>query len=107
VRIVSEVDAIRKKVDICEKKIKGIKSEIGCYKNKIKKLEVEKQKTKREKWELNKLIKELEEKYIKVGIPIPENGNYEIEDGLLGMKRDINLKLGVNLDSEKLRNVFK
>jgi hypothetical protein len=105
-RLISKIDEIQKKVDCCEKKIKGIKSEIGLYKNKIKKLEVEKQKIKREKWDFTKTINELREEYIKVGIAVPENGGYEIENGLSGMKRDINLKLTKFLDDNQIKQVF-
>jgi type III secretory pathway component EscV len=68
------------------------------------KLESLKEKT-REKRKLEKKINKLKEKYIRNGIRVPENEGYEISNGLLGMKRDINLKLTDKLDDDKIKQV--
>jgi hypothetical protein len=59
-----------------------------------------------EKSELEIIIKNLERKYIQKGIPVPSDGEFEICGGLVGAKRDINLKLIRGLDDEEVRQVL-
>jgi hypothetical protein len=45
-------------------------------------------------------------KKTKIRIVVPKNEGYEIENGLLDMKRDVNLKLVAFLNEDKIRQVF-
>jgi hypothetical protein len=74
--------------------------------NQIKILEKEQENTQNEKSEFERQLRELEKTYIKNGIPAPEKGGYEILNGFLGMKRDINLELTEHLDDEKIKQVL-
>jgi hypothetical protein len=60
----------------------------------------------REQKLLKKIIDNLKEKLIVMGIPVPELGGFEIENGLPNMKRDINLKLVGFLNDDKVRQVY-
>jgi hypothetical protein len=61
-------------------------------------LEKELKNYKIEKKILEEMVKKLKEKYISNGIPVPSDGDYEISNGLLGGKRDLNLKY-INFNS--------
>jgi seryl-tRNA synthetase len=120
-----KLDEIKEKHDEFKMKIKEIENE---FKEKIKEFEkkfeekienVEKKpklKIKNlekklkdcitEKNELINNINEIKSIYIRNGIPVPEGKGYEILNGLLGMKRDINLKLTEHLDNDKIRQVL-
>jgi hypothetical protein len=56
-------------------------------------------------WERNE---NYEEKEFKIEITVPDKKKYEINNGLLKMKRDVNLKLVFYLadDENKIRQVF-
>jgi hypothetical protein len=56
--------------------------------------------------ELEKVINNLKDELIKIGIPVPEIEGYEIVNGLLEMKRDVNLKLIYYLDKKRIIEVF-
>jgi predicted PilT family ATPase len=59
-----------------------------------------------ERKNLKDKIKEIISIYVENGIPVPENEGYEISNGLLGMKRDLNLILTGHLSEEEIRQVF-
>jgi predicted nuclease with TOPRIM domain len=86
--------------------IDEIKSKIEELKNKIAQLEEELKNCGTTKLNLEKKVNDLKEEYIQKGIPVPSDGNFEILNGLLGAKRDVNLKLISGLRDEKLRQVF-
>jgi hypothetical protein len=88
---------------IIKEKIENVEKE---PKLKIKNLEKKLKDCITEKNELIKNIKEIKSIYIRNGIPVPEEGGYEILNGFLGMKRDINLKLTEHLDNDKIRQVL-
>jgi predicted nucleic acid-binding Zn-ribbon protein len=98
-RLISEIDSVKLKVKDWNKKIEEIKK-----KKKISKKELEN--IQNEKFQFERQLRELEKTYIESGIPVPEKEGYEILNGLLGMKRDINLKLTEHLDDEKIRQVL-
>jgi predicted nuclease with TOPRIM domain len=98
--IVSEIDKNKINIEIIKNKIINAKEEIKKYEEEIKKYEEEKSK-------LENKIKNLEKEYIEKGIPVPSEGNFEIENGLLGAKRDINLKLTRNLNDKEIVEVFQ
>jgi hypothetical protein len=54
---------------------------------------------------LEKNIKDLDSEYISKGIPVPSFGEYEIKNGLLGVKRDLNLKLIKDLEDKEIEQV--
>jgi TolA-binding protein len=60
---------------------------------------------KKEKSENENRLKILETEKTKNGIFVPESEGYEIRNGLLEMKRDINLKLIYYLDENKIKQV--
>jgi hypothetical protein len=62
----------------------------------------------KEKIELQNIINNLKEEFIIIGVPVPQNKGYEIVNGLLEMKRDVNLKLIFYLtdDENEIRQVF-
>jgi hypothetical protein len=77
---------------------------------KINKIKEEKRKKKEDESNTtpSNPVQKVEDKKIKIGILVPENGRYEIVNGLLKMKRDLNLKLVFYLrdDDNKIRQVF-
>jgi seryl-tRNA synthetase len=92
-KIISEIDEIKKKVNDCDRKIKTVQKLLESLK--------------KEKSDLRKQICEAEAKYIKnIKIVGPTKG-YEVENGLCGMKRYINIKLTKHLDDDKIRQVLK
>jgi chromosome segregation ATPase len=104
-RIISEIDAVKIEITKWDDRINEIKVEIEEFKRKIQNLEEELSTCKSEKETLIEKFTELKEKYIRDGIPVLENERYEIENGLLGMKRDINLKIAEYLTDDKVRQV--
>jgi predicted nuclease with TOPRIM domain len=95
-RLIAEMDFVKTKVKDWNRKIEEIK-------NKIEILEKELKNIQNEKSEFETELKELEKTYI---IPVPEKEGYEILNGFLGMKRDINLELTEYLDDDKIRQVL-
>jgi chromosome segregation ATPase len=87
-------------------KINEAKTELKELNNKISDLETELEKLNEEKENFEEKILNLEEELIRKGIVVPEEGNYEIRNGLLGAKRDVNLKLMKDLEEEDIRQVF-
>jgi hypothetical protein len=51
---------------------------------------------------LEKKINKLKEEYVLNGIPVPSDGGYEIKNGLIGGKRDLNVKLIKDLDNKEI-----
>jgi predicted nucleic acid-binding Zn-ribbon protein len=98
-RLISEMDFVKTKVKDWNRKIEEIKNQIEI-------LEKELENTQSEKSEFEKQLRELEKTYIENGSPVPEEEGYEILNGLLGMKRDINLKLTEHLNDDKIRQVL-
>jgi predicted nuclease with TOPRIM domain len=99
-RIISKINATKAEVDKYDEIINKIEEEI--YKLK-EKLEI----TKNEKQKLTNSLNDLKEELIKVGIAVPEAGNYETFDGLRGLKRDVNIKLIKYIsDVKKIRQVL-
>jgi seryl-tRNA synthetase len=90
--ILSKIDEDKRKLERLIKKIIDLEKQ-------VKNCEEEKQ-------ELEKRIKNHKEKYIESTIPVPPDGDYEICNGLLGMKRDLNLKLVNDLGDEEIIQVF-
>jgi predicted nucleic acid-binding Zn-ribbon protein len=112
-KIISEINSIQPKVLQISRKISEIELEIESFKMKIKDVEkeIENRKKKivdhkKEKAEFENMIRDLDEKYVKKGIPVPENEGYEILNGIPNMKRDINLKLVGFLNIDKVRQVY-
>jgi hypothetical protein len=93
-----ERNKILTELNILKVKVEEIKNKIKSEKNELENFYIEKS-------ELENKIKDLEEKFIKVGIPVPEDEEYEIVNGLFGMKRDINLKLIKYLEEENVKQV--
>jgi predicted nuclease with TOPRIM domain len=91
-RIISEIDATKQKLQDLKEQISNPENDLDTFEKKKSKLE--------------KRFKDLETKYSEDGIPVPEGGEYEIENGLSGMNRDINFKLTEYLDEEQIRQVF-
>jgi L-lactate utilization protein LutC len=95
------------------KERKKIVMEIDKTKTNLKKLNAkminikkELERCETEKLELENKIKNLLEEYISKGIPVPSNGNFEILNGLVGAKRDINLKLIKGMKDDEIKQVF-
>jgi DNA repair exonuclease SbcCD ATPase subunit len=112
-KIISEINSLQLQVDETNRKISEIELEIKSFKIKIKDLEkeIEIREKKieehiKEKRKVKNMMKDLDEKYVKKGIPIPENEGYEILNGIPNMKRDINLKLVGFLNDDKVRKVY-
>jgi hypothetical protein len=124
-RIISNLLINNIKLNDCEIKIAEIKSEEENFEMEINNVEdIEKwenecsepmkilqkefEKYYKNKTELEKIINNLKEELIVMGIPVPQNEGYEIINGLLDMKRDIKLKLVFYLvdDDNKIRQVF-
>jgi hypothetical protein len=96
----------KRKEDI--KLVKNPKNKIiNDIKGKIKFIRTEEKKDEMEKVRKNNELKDLESKYLKIGIPVPESKGYDfnIENGLFGMKRDINIKLTKYLKEPDVRQV--
>jgi predicted RNase H-like nuclease (RuvC/YqgF family) len=81
------------------------KSEIEKLNKKINNLEKELKNWKIEKENLEETMNKLKEEYISNGIPVPSEGEYEIGNGLLGVKRDLNLKLIKDLEDKEIEQV--
>jgi hypothetical protein len=117
-KIISNILINILKINDCDKKIAEIKSEEEKFEmeiNNFEDLEIWEIKfaesvnnLEKEKTELEKIINNLKEELIIMGIAVPNNEEYEIENGLLDMKRDVNLKLVFYLadDENKIRQVF-
>jgi DNA repair exonuclease SbcCD ATPase subunit len=88
-------------------KLEKLKQRIEDNKQKMEDIKKELEKSNSEKTKLENYIKDLNEELIKNGIPVPEEtGKYEISNGILGMKRDINLKLILYLYNDKIQQVY-
>jgi hypothetical protein len=98
-RLISKIDFVKTKVKDWDRKIEEIKNKKKISKKEQKIIQ-------NEKLEFERQLRELERTYIENGIPAPEKEGYEILNGLLGMKRDINLKLTEHLDDEQIRQVL-
>jgi hypothetical protein len=116
-KIISNILINILKIIDCDKKIAKIKSEEENFEMEMNNFEdIEKWEIKfgepinnlgKEKAELEKLIYNLKEEVIIMGIPVPNNKGYEIINGLPNMNRDVNLKLVFYLtDDNKIRQVF-
>jgi predicted nuclease with TOPRIM domain len=112
-KIISEINSIQSKVDETNKNISEIELEIEGFKMKIndleKEIEIRKKKIEeivKEKRDFENMMKNLHEKYVEKGIPVPENEGYEILNGIPEMKRDVNLKLVAFLNNDKVRQVY-
>jgi chromosome segregation ATPase len=107
-KIISEIDATLLKIEDLNRKVNEKKQEIENLRKKMKTVEKEIEAFKKEKRDLEKNIRDLKEKHMKAGIPVPEGESegYEISKGLLGMKRDINIKTTEYLDDEKIKQVI-
>jgi chromosome segregation ATPase len=92
-RILAEIDEKKSEVEKLNKKINNL----------VKQLE----NCKIEKENLEEKINKLKEEYVSNGIPVPSDGEYEIKNGLIGGKRDLNLKLIKDLGNEEIQQVFK
>jgi chromosome segregation ATPase len=86
--------------------INEAKAELKELNKKISDLETQLRNLNKEKRNFKEIVFNLEEELIRKGIPVPEEGNYEIENGLLGAKRDLNLKLIRDLKKKDIRQVF-
>jgi chromosome segregation ATPase len=87
-------------------RINEAKSELKELNRKISDLETQLRNLNKEKRNFEIKILNLEEELIRKGIAVPEERNYEIENGLLGAKRDLNLKLIKDLKEEDIPQVF-
>jgi chromosome segregation ATPase len=107
-KIISEIDATLLKIKDLNIKMDGKKNEIENLREKMKTVEKEIEAFKKEKSDLEREINDLKEKHMKIGIPVPEGKSegYEISKGLLGMKRDINIKTTEYLNDEKTKQVY-
>jgi hypothetical protein len=105
-RIISEINGGELEVKDLEKELEWKIKEIEDYKTKIKNHGKEIKDLEKEKTELEKKIETLKEKHLRIGIPVPEKEGYEIENGLLGVKRDINIKTTEYLNDKKIKQVF-
>jgi predicted nucleic acid-binding Zn-ribbon protein len=105
-RIVAEIDEIKKKIEELLENMRNINLKIDEFKNKISDLDKELKNQEKDKRDLENKIKNLEEESLQKGIPVPTDGNFEIANGLLGAKRDINLKLVKSLGEEEIIQVF-
>jgi hypothetical protein len=97
--IIDEMDKMSKNIDDLKKQVDGIEKKISDFKEKLKNVNNELNEKMEEK-------KKLEESYLKSGIPVPEDGGFEISNGMIGMNRDINIKLTYKLDDHEVRQVF-
>jgi seryl-tRNA synthetase len=105
-KLISKIDNIEQEMEVCSQKIKDNNKEIEELKNKIENLEENIVKEEEKKKKFRKLLFEIKGEYVSKGIPVPEDGKYEIENGIVGMKRDINVKLMKNMFDDDLRHVF-
>jgi chromosome segregation ATPase len=90
-RIVLEIDSKKSEIEKLNKKIKNLEKELKNWKI--------------EKENLEEMMNKLKEDYISKGIPVPSEGEYEIRNGLLGIKRDLNLKLIKDLEDKEIQQV--
>jgi predicted Zn-dependent peptidase len=96
-KIVTEIQMVRSKIQELDEELENLKKQPE---------KTEKPSKIKEKSKLIDKLNRLNQSYIKIGIPVPENGGYEIENGLLGMKQDINIKTTEYLNDEKIKQVF-
>jgi hypothetical protein len=59
-----------------------------------------------EKSKLENKIEDFCLKYVEKGIPVPSDGEYEIENGIIGGKRDLLLRLTRDLKDEDIQEVL-
>jgi DNA repair exonuclease SbcCD ATPase subunit len=104
-KIIVEIDGIKIKIENLSKNMKNIEIKIKEFNDKMRKLKKEIKKCKEKKVNLFNEIKNLEKEYIEKGIPVPSLGKYEILNGLLGAKRDINIKLIRDLTDDDVKQV--
>jgi predicted RNase H-like nuclease (RuvC/YqgF family) len=86
-------------------KINGDEKKIEELRKKAEKLRKELSETEAEKKRLENEVAYAKENYVKLGIPVPEKEGYEVLNGILGMKRDINIKLTKKMDETEMRQV--
>jgi predicted RNase H-like nuclease (RuvC/YqgF family) len=90
--IISKMDVIRPKIQKLKENMENLEKQLeACQKKKV---------------DLEKQLGDLEAIYMKDINVVGESEGFEIENGLSGMKRDINLKLVEHLDEDKIRQVF-
>jgi chromosome segregation ATPase len=94
------------KINEVKAQLKQMINKISDLETELKKLNEKKQNFEEKILNFEEKILNLEEELIKKGIAVPEEGNYEIRNGLLGAKRDLNLKLMKDLEDEDVRQVF-
>jgi hypothetical protein len=102
---IQKYEKINLEINVERSKVKELKEIVkeGLSVDIKKELEYKKEQTK-----LEKIINNLEEYLIIIGISVPNNKGYEVLNGLTNMKRDVNLKLVFYLldDENKIRQVF-
>jgi hypothetical protein len=92
-KILLKIDKEKTKLGNLNMKIADIEKQLNYYK-----LEV---------FELESNIKNLQDEFMQKGIPVPLGGNFEISNGLVGVKRDLNLKLIRDVGEKDMRQVFQ
>jgi TolA-binding protein len=101
----AQIENLRIDICKCENKIEIFKNQSEELKNleehRKEFLDIEAEKT-----TLEKDVDILIQSYLRVGIPVPEEGEYEVDNGLIGMNRDINIKLTKKLEISEIREVF-
>jgi hypothetical protein len=104
--IISKIEECDFLIEEYEKKVKNFRAEINDLEEQVKIIQesLEDVESKKHQIELEK--KYLEKEYSDSGIPVPDSKDFNITDGLLGMKRDLNLKLVKHLSDDKIRQVF-
>jgi chromosome segregation ATPase len=100
-----KIDEIKVEVEKWSENIRNMELKIKELNNEINNVEKEKEKALEEKLKLENKIKDLDSEYISKGIPVPSDGDYEIKNGLLGGKRDLNLKLIKELENKEIEQV--
>jgi protein subunit release factor A len=100
----AKIEEVQKELEKVKDKIKNMKNELNIGKGENGEREVEK--TKSEECVLEKKIRDLNEELIKIPIPVPEEGDFEILNGIIGIKRDLNLKLVRGFDDDTTVQVF-
>jgi chromosome segregation ATPase len=104
-RIISEIDTIKEEITNCDYKINTIKREIEELKKKIKNFEKELSYYQSEKQKLENKKRDHKANYLMYINPVGECEGHEVENGLLGMKRDINMKVTDYLSDAEIRQV--
>jgi hypothetical protein len=104
-RILSQMNILLQKLKDCDEKINNLHSQ---YNRKKKRENIEKklQEYDKERLELEYKLTKIRNEYIGGGIPVPRRGGYDIENGLLGMKRDLNLILTGYLEEDEIIQVI-